>query len=128
MNGNRHNPNGSLVGGIILIAMGTMFLLDRLNLFNLDFGDWWPMFLIIPGVVMALDTSRKNKSGAFFMIAFGLMFQVRELHLFRWWHWDNMWPLMLIAIGAWMLFQHMTGCNQAPQTPPEPPGTPQIQA
>jgi len=125
----RQNTQGSLIGGIILIAMGTMFLLDRMNLFNFDFGDWWPMFMIIPGVVMALDSNRRNKNGAFFLITFGVIFQIAELDLFRWWRWRNLWPIMMIAIGVWMLLQHLSLRNGTPQSPAPPaPGSPQIQS
>ncbi len=126
MENRRQNNQGSLIGGIILIAMGSMFLLDRMNLFNFDFGDWWPMFLIIPGIVMALDPNRKNKNGAFFMIAFGLIFQVAELNLFRWWRWRNLWPVMMIVIGVWMLLQHLSAreTSQPSQISEPPPGQP----
>lgn len=119
----QENSKGHLVGGLILIGVGAMFLLDRMNILYFDLGDWWPMFLIIPGLVMAFDPKRKNKNGAFFLIAFGLIFQIAELDLFRWWRWRNLWPLMMIAIGVWMLFQHLTGRENSRETsaPPPPP-------
>ena len=123
------NSQGNLIGGIILIATGSVFLLDRMRILNFDFGDlistWWPMFLIIPGLVMALDSGRKNKNGAFFMITFGLIFQIAELDLFRWWRWRNLWPLMMIAIGAWMLFENLRGRSEAPQRTSSPDSPPQ---
>ena len=117
MENRRQNTQGGLVGGIVLIAIGSLFLLDRMRILDFDFGDivrtWWPMFMIIPGVIMALDSHCRNKNGAFFMIAFGLIFQIAELDLFRWWRWRNLWPLMMIAIGVWMLFQHLQGRNES---------------
>ncbi|MBI3405125.1 MAG: hypothetical protein HY046_06670 [Acidobacteria bacterium] len=131
MENRRQNSQGSLIGGIILIAIGTLFLLDRMRIFNFDIGDifrtWWPMFLIIPGIVQALDSTRKNKNGAFFLIAIGLILQIGELDLFRWWRWRNLWPLMMIAIGVWMLVQHLTNRNESQQVQPPPGSTPQIQ-
>ena len=117
MENRRQNAQGSLIGGIILIALGSLFLLDKMRILNFDLGDifstWWPMFMIVPGIIMALDTNRKNKNGPFFMIAFGLIFQVAELDLFRWWRWRNLWPIMMIAIGVWMLFQHLQGRSES---------------
>lgn len=117
----KQNSQGSLIGGILLIGMGSLFLLDKMRILDFDIGDifrtWWPMFLIVPGVVMALDSRSKNRNGAFFMITFGLIFQVAELGWFHWWRWRNMWPLMMIAIGAWMLFEHLRGRSGAPQGP-----------
>lgn len=48
---NPQNPNStknSLVGGVVLIVLGVLFLLDRW--FNIDFGDLWPLILIAIGV------------------------------------------------------------------------------
>jgi lia operon protein LiaF len=130
MENRRHSSQGSLIGGLIMIGLGTLFLLDRMRILDFDIGDifhtWWPMFLIIPGLVMALDPSRRNRSGAFFMITTGAIFQVAELDVFPWWTWRNMWPLLMIVIGGWMLVQHLTGRNEPqgappPGSPPQPP-------
>jgi phage shock protein C len=40
--------SGGLVGGIVLIALGVLFLLDRW--LNIDLGDLWPFVLIAIGV------------------------------------------------------------------------------
>lgn len=113
MENRKENSQGHLIGGLILIGLGTAFLLDRMNIFYFDLGDWWPMFLIIPGLVMAFDPKRENKNGAYFMIMFGLIFQVAELGIFRWWRWRNVWPLMMIAIGVWLLIQHLAGRSES---------------
>ncbi|MBC8151669.1 MAG: PspC domain-containing protein [Bacteroidetes bacterium] len=48
---NPPNPNAAknnIVGGVVLIVLGVLFLIDRW--FNIDFGDLWPLFLIAIGV------------------------------------------------------------------------------
>ena len=115
MSNPRNDSQGHLIGGLILIGIGGVFLLDRMNILYINLGDWWPMFMIIPGLVMALDSNRKNKNGAFFLLTFGLLFQIAELDLFRWWRWRNVWPMMMIAIGAWMLYQHLSNRADAQQ-------------
>lgn len=48
---NPNNPtsrNGSLIGGVVLIVFGILFLLDRY--FDIDFGDLWPFILIALGL------------------------------------------------------------------------------
>jgi lia operon protein LiaF len=126
----RQSSNGHLIGGMVLIAIGSLFLLDRLDIFTFNvsrfIGTWWPMFLIIPGLVQAVDSTRTKKNTAFFLIAFGVLFQVAELGLFRWWRWANLWPMMMIAIGAWMLLEHLRGHERsvtqpAGSPPPRPP-------
>ncbi len=48
---NPNNPtsqNTSLIGGVVLIVLGVLFLLDRY--FVIDFGDLWPFILIAIGL------------------------------------------------------------------------------
>lgn len=48
---NPQNPNtakNNIVGGVVLIVLGVLFLIDRW--FNIDFGDLWPLILIAIGV------------------------------------------------------------------------------
>ena len=49
------NPRdrGSLMGGLILIALGLLFLADNL-LPGFSFGEYWPVLLIVIGVGVLL--------------------------------------------------------------------------
>ncbi len=40
--------HGSLIGGLVLVVMGLLFLGNNL-LPNFDFGDYWPVILIVIG-------------------------------------------------------------------------------
>lgn len=44
--------------GIILVTLGTIFLLNNYGLTNFDIGKLWPLFLIIPGVFMILGKTK----------------------------------------------------------------------
>ena len=55
--------NGSLIAGIILIVMGTLFLINRLMPW-VDLGNFWPILLIIGGFFIIdpnILKSSKNK-------------------------------------------------------------------
>ncbi len=57
------NPNkndGSLIAGLILITLGLIFLADRF-LPRIDFGDLWPIILLVAGVVMIKSGYSKSK-------------------------------------------------------------------
>ena len=47
----------NLMGGAILIVLGLLFLLGNL-LPDFSFGDYWPVLLIIIGVVLLLQRRR----------------------------------------------------------------------
>lgn len=119
---NRKPDSGQLYGGIVLIVMGSIFLLDRLDVitFREIARTWWPMGMIVFGLMLMFDKSRDTKFGAFFLITLGVIFQIGELELFRWWRWRNMWPLLMIAFGGWMLYEHFRDSAARQQKPPSP--------
>ena len=49
---------GSLIGGIILITLGMIFLADRIFPF-FDFGDIFPILLVFVGVILIVSSVRK---------------------------------------------------------------------
>jgi putative Mn2+ efflux pump MntP len=42
---------GSLIAGLVLILIGGFFLFER-YMPNIDFSDFWPLLLILIGVIM----------------------------------------------------------------------------
>lgn len=52
---------GSLIAGIVLIVMGTLFLADEF-LPDFDFGKYWPVLLVAVGVALLFTASKKDKS------------------------------------------------------------------
>lgn len=49
-----------LRGPIILITIGTLFLLDT-TFRQIDFSDYWPVILIVIGVVMLLESTASTE-------------------------------------------------------------------
>ena len=49
----KKNEKDNYIGGVILIAIGVLFLLDNLG-FAVNFGRFWPVILIILGVWMLI--------------------------------------------------------------------------
>ncbi len=62
----QHDPrfkkkdDGSLIAGLILISLGVMFLVIR-YFPRIDFGDLWPILLIVAGVVLLRNAIVRNK-------------------------------------------------------------------
>ncbi len=55
---------GSLIGGIILVIIGLIFLMDNLGYAHVSvwrlFRDYWPVFIIWAGVDMLYRAYRKG--------------------------------------------------------------------
>jgi hypothetical protein len=47
----KDDGKGSLIGGVILITLGVIFLLDRF-IPRIDFGDLWPLILVVAGILL----------------------------------------------------------------------------
>jgi phage shock protein C len=51
---------GSLVGGLVLITLGVLFLADEFFP-NFDFGDLWPVIIIVIGVGLLINAFTHKK-------------------------------------------------------------------
>jgi phage shock protein PspC (stress-responsive transcriptional regulator) len=58
----RERNKGSLIGGMVLITLGALFLADEL-IPNVDFGDLWPVILIVIGIGLLINAIVKRNSG-----------------------------------------------------------------
>jgi len=56
----KKKDDGSLIAGLILISLGVMFLVIR-YFPRIDFGDLWPILLIVAGVVLLRNAIVRNK-------------------------------------------------------------------
>ena len=65
---------------------------------------------------------RKEPIGAVVLIALGLLFLLGQLDIFSGRLWEFTWPLMLIALGVWLMIRRM-GHGPAPGAVPPPPDT-----
>jgi len=52
--------DGNLWGGLILITLGAIFLIDRF-VPRIDFGDLWPLILIVVGVILISKNYQQPK-------------------------------------------------------------------
>jgi phage shock protein PspC (stress-responsive transcriptional regulator) len=52
------NSEGNIWGGLILITIGIIFLIDRF-VPNIDFGDLWPIILIAIGAILIMKSYKK---------------------------------------------------------------------
>ena len=53
---------GGLIGGLILITLGSIFLADRF-IPRVDFGDLWPIILVVVGAVLIVTNFSEQDKG-----------------------------------------------------------------
>ena len=98
---------GRIFAGILLIAVGVVFLLA--NIGRLDFGDfismYWPMILIFFGLWHLFSRGFRNAGGALFLIILGVFFQLNNWDMIGGRVWVYFWPLLIIAAGLWIIFK-----------------------
>ncbi|PYQ33255.1 MAG: hypothetical protein DMF57_10160 [Acidobacteria bacterium] len=90
-----------LTQGLLLIAIGAVFLLDQLRVidFHETLRHYWPMMLVLFGVADLFQ--RRSAWRGLWMIAVGVWLQATVLHVFGL-TFRNSWPLLLIVLGAGM--------------------------
>ena len=91
--------NGRLIGGITLVVLGFLFLVD--NLFTWDVGylwNYWPLILVAIGVSKL--TRGWGRGGGFFLIVLGAFFLLDQLDLL---YAEDTWPVLIMALGGIMI-------------------------
>ncbi|MDR0268771.1 cell wall-active antibiotics response protein LiaF [Paenibacillus sp.] len=131
-----------LLGGVILIGIGVIFLLNQLGIIDVSIGyvisHYWPVILIILGLKELLK-GRKSFVGAAVLLLIGTYFLGRH----EGWIWLSpgsffkiMIPAMLIIAGLYVIFKPQDRTppprphrdNEPPAFTPEPPAPEDLSA
>ena len=102
----RRSP-GNVMGALILIALGVIFLLQRVGNFSLD--NWWALFILIPAFgaftsAFQIWRSTGRLSYGVWTTFFGGLFPLLVAAMFLFdLDWAVYWPLFIILPGIGML-------------------------
>jgi len=109
--------------GLILLAVGTWLLANTLEIGGLDYGDSWPLLLILIGLAITFTPSRGRRScrGAEgpILILWGTLAWIATHQLWGL-GWGSVWPLVVVAIGVSIIWHAVA--DQRPRTEPESNG------
>ena len=98
---------GRIFWGLVLVILGTLFLLDRISGF--DFGylisRYWPVIFIVLGLSMLIGSGFRQLGPGFFFIVFGVFFLLAELDILEYNAWHYLWPAVIIVAGLWLLLR-----------------------
>ena len=98
----RPRRSGKVMAGLILLAVGSIFLLKNIGYF---FPDWlfsWPMLLIALGLFIGFKNNFR-KPGSVILILIGSVFLAKK-YFYIDIMWEYVWPVIIIIIGLWMIF------------------------
>lgn len=99
----KHPDASALLMGLTLIAIGTLFLLDRLHVANFGWilRHYWPLITVAIGVSYLI---RGRVWGGLWFTAIGVWMQLIVLHIFDM-TFGSSWPLLLIIYGFGMIIR-----------------------
>ncbi len=103
----KYNRGGRALGGLLLVVLGALWLVHRMNL--VLFPTWvftWPVFLIALGIYIGI---RKGFAGGGWqvLLIIGAVFLLPHLY----WYYtgksisEYTWPLVVIALGLYMIIR-----------------------
>ncbi len=115
----RFRVTEKVIAGGFLMLLGVLFILDNLHL--VDAGtlwDYWPLLLIAPGLARLLAPSRPGQrvAGAI-LLGLGVLLLLRNLDVF-WVPFHRVWPVALVALGAYLIWQTVSARSFDPGGPP----------
>src|SRR5699024_1510659 len=96
--------SGRIWIGLLFLLFGFGFLLHQADIINLPqlFSNWWPLLLIIIGMIQLLNRRHSSGSSGFLLLIIGLLFllnQWLDLNVTAY-----IWPLIFIIIGVVIIF------------------------
>ena len=123
---------GQLIAGLVLLTIGSLFILDRL--FILEVYTSWPLVMVAVGVALFLLNPHSLASwivGGIGAIFFVVNFVIAFFPEVEAWS-DLVWPTILVIIGILLLYRYYHPSSPAPpaqrpkqedqaENPEEPP-------
>jgi len=99
------------VGGVVLIVLGVIFLLQSVRGFTLN--NWWALFILIPAFGSFADAwniyrqaGRLNRRARGTLISGCVLLLVTAAFLFNW-NWELVLPILLIVWGVTILLNSL---------------------
>lgn len=108
---NRHGHHGGLIMGLIVIAIGVLFLLRNfgIQLPFMQYHNWWALFILIGAVGPLSYALQRYRSQHKFdgvvmhsLVSAAAIVTVALFFLLEL-DWNRWWPLFIVFGGLWML-------------------------
>jgi predicted membrane protein len=101
---------GQVVVGLLVVAMGVLFLLDNLGYVGFRHAlSFWPIAFMVAGASMMVSQEERNGHvTGLALVAVGLLLLLRHMGVIDI-SWNMVWPVLLIVVGGLILFRTMGG-------------------
>jgi len=99
--GRSGSPNG-LVPGLVLVVVGTVFLLDHMGIIHGEtLWMFWPLAIVAVGFIKFAKEGERSVGVGFILV--GALLQMHKLGVIGL-SWGTIWPFILIVVGASMIW------------------------
>ncbi|MSQ07168.1 MAG: hypothetical protein EXR54_06110 [Dehalococcoidia bacterium] len=100
--------------GLLLVALGVMFLLDNTRILGPEqrvWGTYWPVLLIAGGLWGLLASGFRGRLTPLVLLAVGVVFLLSNLRL---WSFSvgQLWPVILVVVGLTFLLRRRAGASR----------------
>jgi predicted membrane protein len=85
--------------------LGVVWVLNNLNILNFRISQWWPLILIVIGLLHLVQHRRITAFGGWFLIFLGVIFLLTTNGILYWNEIWKFWPVALIFIGLSIIFE-----------------------
>jgi len=132
MRRNRRFYFGTWFVGLLLVALGVVWVLTNLDILDFRISQWWPLILIVIGLLHLVQHRRITAFGGWFLIFLGVIFLLTTNDILEWNEIWKFWPVVLIFIGLSIIFERYGGYKYKPSESGEgdevtgPPGEDRI--
>jgi hypothetical protein len=108
-NASKSLPSQVILGGFV-VALGVLFLLDNLDIFEFHrVISFWPALFVLLGVVKLLDSNSPNgKIFGSVLIGVGVLMTLNRLGVLHI-EMRAAWPLLLIVVGGAVIYKALAG-------------------
>lgn len=110
----RRGEGTSWIVGVVLIVLGSVFMLERSGYAILT-GNWWALFIYVAAAASLLNAWRSQRSAGRFgpaaitTLVWGLVLAVVATILFFNLAWDVWWPGIMVAVGIGIVTGYLLG-------------------